>query len=203
MRLGAAKTRRESAKSPDDQATICRALYRTICAFFPTRWRLGRGSKKGCRDDHHSLKSPACSCVSITNRALLAVREIKRARAVIAPLQWQPPNLLRCVKLLPATNCGKRKSLGVAAIRQRLTNPSPLFEITPCARASRSRCECYLYLVYRYAKTINTMHSANGLKAISRCKRVSILGGYVASHYLFVERSTAGRFRPMKSLLSA
>jgi hypothetical protein len=33
-----------------------------------------------------------------------------------APLQWQPPNLLRSVKLLPATNCGKRKSFGVIKI---------------------------------------------------------------------------------------
>jgi hypothetical protein len=46
------------------------------------------------------------------------------------------------------------------------------------------------------------MHRANGLKAISRCKGVSILGGYVALTYLFVEGSNAGRFRPMKSLLS-
>ena len=43
------------------------------------------------------------------------------------------------------------------------------------------------------------MHSANGLKAISKCKRVSIWGGYVAAIYLFVERSNAGRFRPIKS----
>jgi len=49
---------------------------------------------------------------------------------------------------------------------------------------------------------MNAMHSANGLKAISRCKGVSILGGYVALTYLFEEGSNAGRFRPIKSLLS-
>jgi hypothetical protein len=47
------------------------------------------------------------------------------------------------------------------------------------------------------------MHSANGLQAISMCKRVSNGGGYVASTYLFVECSNTGRFRPMKSLLLA
>jgi hypothetical protein len=44
------------------------------------------------------------------------------------------------------------------------------------------------------------MHSANGLKAISMCNRVSN-GGYVASTYLFVECSNTGRFRADKNLV--
>ena len=45
------------------------------------------------------------------------------------------------------------------------------------------------------------MHSANGLKAISGCKKVSILWGYVALTYLFVEGTNAGRFQADEKLV--
>ena len=50
-------------------------------------------------------------------------------------------------------------------------------------------------MLYQHATTINTMHSANGVKAISRCKKCASWG-YVALTYLFGASLAEPRTKP-------